>query len=190
MKTLKTMTWRVLLIGCVAALVTAGVTAFRNQSQGYDYEASISKLRRIGQALQLYREEWGVKPVAERRTYSDAGLPPSFTVLSSSAYSDKPWHLDKSVFRVASPQKPWDKSAMHFSPLYLPEMAQRVGYADRYAQALQSRGEMLPVLADLNGNSVAEYAANRDLRAVVLRLNGSVEVVEYSSTDQWDLWNR
>jgi hypothetical protein len=49
---------------------------------------------------------------------------------------------------------------------------------------------MLPVVADLNANSVAEYSGDRNLRAVVLRLNGAVEVVGYSSTDPWDLWNR
>jgi hypothetical protein len=190
MKTLKIVTWRVLLIGCIAALVIAGITAFRNQKQGYDYEASIAKLRRIGQALQLYREEWGVKPVAERRTYSDAGLPPSLAVLYSPAYSSKPWHIEKDYFKVAAPQKPFDKSAMHFVPLYLTEEFQRRGYSERYVEALRGRGEMLPVFADLNANSVAEYAGDRNLRAVVLRLNGAVEVVGYSSTDPWDLWNR
>ncbi|MEW5882713.1 MAG: hypothetical protein AB1725_00625 [Armatimonadota bacterium] len=190
MKTLKVISWRALLVGTVVAVAAAGITAFRNQNQGYDYEASIAKLRRIGQALQLYRQEWGVKPMEERRTYSDAGLPPSLAVLYSPAYGSKPWHIEKGYFKVAAPQKPFDKAAMHFVPLFLTEEFQRRGYPERYVEALRGRGEMLPVFADLNANSVAEYAGNRNLRAVVLRLNGAVEVVEYSSTDQWDLWNR
>ncbi len=187
MKTLKTMTWRVLLIGCIAALVTAGVTAFRNQNQGYDYEASISKLRRIGQALQLYREEWGVKPVAERTHASDAGLPPNIEVLSSNP--NAPWYVPRETFRVASPNEFSARSEIHFQQTYWgTELEKQLG---PMAEFLTARGERLPILVDINSASAAEFVGTRKdgINYVVLRLDGSVEVVRHRRQTKHDiLW--
>ncbi len=189
MKTFKTMTWRVLLIGCIAALVTAGVTAFRNQNQGYDYEASISKLRRIGQALQLYREEWGVKPVAERRTYSDAGLPPTIAlpaVLEGYAWS---YPGGSELLRVAQPNGVFANMNVHFMQLYGPADREEAEKAAYY----RLRGERLPIVADLNmnrGSDLAKNRASRDLKAIVLRLDGSVDVVTFDNVGAWPLLER
>jgi hypothetical protein len=179
MKTLKILTWRVLLIGCIAALVTAGITAFRNQKQGYDYEASIAKLRRIGQALQLYREEWGVKPVAERRTYSDAGLPPFMLNLLTSPYRPEEGF---EIFRVAQPNSFSRSVGTHLYQVYIPP--QMPDTAPTPADVFVRRGESLPVLVDLNMNAKQEPGR---LKAIVLRLDGTVEVVSFVWADAQQL---
>ncbi len=182
MRTLKTVTWRVLLIGCVATLVTAGVTAFRNQNQGYDYESSISKLRRIGQALQLYREEWGVKPVGERENLSDAGLPPYG--LYALMQPGKPWSLPKDAFLLDQPHAGFE--LLHL-PVHFMVMFPSFN-GDAPPSLLRERGEQLPIVADISMNSSEDLLRQpEDLEALVLRLDGSVELVRWNKRVRFDL---
>ncbi|MEW5882712.1 MAG: hypothetical protein AB1725_00620 [Armatimonadota bacterium] len=179
MNTLKVISWRVLLVGTVFAVIVAGITAFRNQNQGYDYEASIAKLRRIGQALQLYRQEWGVKPVEERRTYSDAGLPPFMLNLLTSPYRpDEGFE----IFRVAQPNGFSRSVGTHLYQVYVPP--QIPGTVHIPADVFARRGESLPVLVDLNMNPKQDPGR---LEAIVLRLDGTVEVISFGWTDAQQL---
>ncbi|MEW5882710.1 MAG: hypothetical protein AB1725_00610 [Armatimonadota bacterium] len=187
MNTLKVISWRVLLVGTVFAVIVAGITAFRNQNQGYDYEASFAKLRRIGQALQLYRQEWGVKPVEERMHASDAGLPPKLTVLS--ADPNAPWYVPRDTFTVESPNEFSARFETHFQQSYWDaEWEKRLG---SMAEFLTARGERLPILVDINGSTAADFVAMPEggINYVILRLDGSVEVVRHRRQSKHDiLW--
>jgi hypothetical protein len=182
MKTLKIVSWRVLLIGCIAALVIAGITAFRNQNQGYDYQASIAKLRRIGQALQLYREEWGVKPVDERETISDTGLPPFG--LYALTQPGNPWSLPEEAFLLDQPHVGFEM--LHLPVHFMVMFPSFNGDAPR--SLLRERGEQLPIVADISMNSSQDMLRHpEDLEALVLRLDGSVELVRWNKRVRFDL---
>ena len=68
-------------IGMLASFALAGfITKAAPKGQNNKQEV-LDKLGRIGRALQLYRAEYGVLPVDQRKDYSDAGLPPTLDVL-------------------------------------------------------------------------------------------------------------
>jgi hypothetical protein len=170
--------WRALVAICIASVCAAGAVAFI-RADDYDLQASIAKLRRIGAALQIYRSEFGVIPVEKRSSPADAGLPPYIELLGKQP--DRPWSTPNGIndFRISSPVWPWTNmwaGGSHFNRLY------NLDDAPIYLSFYRTRGEMLPVLADLNINRAAgSFSTGDQLRAVILRLNGTVDVVSFTN---------
>lgn len=173
----------------------------------YDWNASRHKLEGIGAALQLYRKHVGIKPVAERKTLSDAGLPNDdvMSVLTKPGFA---WSIDADAFRPelgATLTK-----ATYAGDFCLPIESRRVmldaigpigspspihfvgtdgqavraaGYfdgitLDELPKWLQSRGEDLPVLVDNSPDILGEPSVSQPPQfALVLRLNGKVDRV-------------
>lgn len=140
----------------------------------YRAEDSISKLKKIGVALQLYRAEYGFLPVAQRKTYSDAGLPPSIATLT--LVQGKPWSLPLSTFQIGNPITP--DISVHFRELYYAEeIAAKHKFPD-IGYYLSHRGEELPVLQDMNYPDHELWSTNGvDFKTPVLRLDGTVELI-------------
>jgi hypothetical protein len=133
----------------------------------YDPAESASKLRRIGHALRLYREEFVPVPVAQRRSPEDASIPwPN--VLAQPGH---PWSLDPSDLKLSSVGHESTTSFSSFVfPLWnpeldlnklLPETGERQVYAVDFRFFPESRRDE-PVW-----------------QALVLRVDGTVEVLEY-----------
>jgi hypothetical protein len=135
----------------------------------YDPTESASKLRRIGHALRLYRDEHGSLPVPMRRTLADAGLPPSPATLAMPGHA---WSLRKEDFKL---------DAMGEEPL--PRSFSSFQYA--VADLEQNWAEILPLTGDRQIFAVDDRffpESRRDepvWQALVLRIDGSVEAVEY-----------
>lgn len=171
MKTMKTVNRSVGAFVVATALVL-GVSAFQ-QNKPRDPEEAFDKLRRIGAALQLYRAEYGSKPVAERLTFSDAGLPPRWSVF---LLPGRPWTLSEKDFELSyAPDKGIDFTTLYWRSSLYGELGDISGY-------YSSRGEDLPVMADEEFNKflpVGEYVRS----SPVLRLCGTVELIRYDSRD-------
>jgi hypothetical protein len=182
----RTAAWWCILAFTVGAAVF--VYAFR-PPQGvpdYDYVASIKKLERIGAALQVYRTNHAPKPVAQRSDANSAGLPSSIVHLCEKG---KPWTVSEgmSAFQVKQFGRLYSATGCHFQMLYWPsKLTAQLGDLGVY---LRERGEELPILADLNMNTIEEMSGPNDqLKAVVLRLNGKVEVVTWDNMKPNDLF--
>jgi len=173
----------IVLTGLV--LATGGVLAWMNARSAapaagqdpYDYETSIAKLKKVGQALQIYRAEYGFKPVAERKTYSDAGLPPSMSVLAWAGHSwSLPGGLDE--FRVPNPSDAMPGPGSHFTEMYW-KPSESLGDMTPY---FASRGEDLPIMMDVNMNRARDLMdRSRQLPAVILRLSGKVDRITFDN---------
>jgi hypothetical protein len=154
----------------------------------YDYETSIRKLRAIGAALQIYRQEYGYLEPALRRTSRDAGLPDSCVMLGQQGFA---WSLREGAqaFSVAKPSWPSGRtgSPFHFTKLYIspPFETEHRTTSEWFAR----RGERLPIYADLNMNSIESRADKHNTmqRAIILRLNGEVEIVEFDWMGNLDI---
>ena len=183
----------IVLTGLV--LATGGVLAWMNArseapaagQDPYDYETSIAKLKKIGQALQIYRAEYGFKPVAERKTYSDAGLPYALDVLAEPGHA---WSLPEGRSTFTLPGALYGDSWLNFGHLYWTPAGN--SFLFDLAPNLARRGESLPILADFNPGMRLEGRADapRMQPAVVLRLDGSVEVVVWDSANKRDIYER
>lgn len=144
---------------------------------------SLQRLQRIGNALQIYRTEYGFKPVGERESYVDAGLPPSYSVLGFSGHA---WSLEDGMeaFKVAQPN--WlhqGQGWLHFSQMYWGPEEYSVG--GNLAPIFKGRGEKMPILADFNVESRSEMRDPKLLhKAAVLRLDGTVDVILYEKKFQ------
>jgi len=173
----------IVLTGLV--LATGGVLAWMNArseapaagQDPYDYETSIAKLKKIGQALQIYRAEYGFKPVAERKTYSDAGLPPSFDALAEPGHA---WSLPEGMEDLRLPgQRLPAEFAISFWSLYWQYETDYPGPSQN--DLYRSRGEQLIVLGDCNPVVGTPRGSRSEI--VVLRLDGTVDVLTYDKSD-------
>ena len=179
------LTGLVLATGGVLAWMNARSAAPAARQDPYDYETSIAKLKKIGQALQIYRAEYGFKPVAERKTYSDAGLPPSILVL---AKAGRIWSLPEGIATFTLPDARYDQgNPISFSSLYWgPE-----GNSEMFdlSAAYAERGERMPILADFHPAMVAGRGAEV-VPAILLRLDGTVEITQYNRKVPHDVYAR
>lgn len=165
-------------LGLLVAVMLAG------QANAYDYDTARVKLLQIGRALQLYRAEQTVKPVAERKTFKDCGLPDSLTRLCRPGHS---WSLpsDRSTFRVPTPL--FRGQDTNFNKMYwdAPAIIDRFGSMSHF-YAL--RGERLPILADFNMNSADDFRNDgTPIKALILRLDGTVDLVTFRSGHDLEL---
>lgn len=180
----------VCLTGGISLYLWANAQGARN----YDLRETQMKMAKIGQSLALYREEYKPLPVDRRKTYSDAGLPPTLLVFIQE--KGRKWSLPDGMetFRISAPFGLYDikdnPNATHFSRLYwTPEHYKRLGDISSF---FASRGDELPILADFSINTDAEFAdrSAKTLRAVVLRLNGKVDVVVFKHNEHLDILRR
>ncbi|HQU17453.1 MAG TPA: hypothetical protein PLA92_00195 [Fimbriimonadaceae bacterium] len=188
-----TLLWRGLLVTFVIVAVAAFARTMSSYSNhDYDYEASRAKLLAIGRALQLYRAEVEVLPPAQRTKWSDAGLPLTCTILT---LPGKTWSLAEGYqsFRVAKPNRGIENGAgakgTHFQRLYYdPRGYEKLGDISMF---FSSRGEKLPSYADTNMNSIEdEVTPGKQLKALILRLNGEVDLVTYTMDERFSLLKR
>lgn len=155
---------------------------------GYPYQDSRRKLEAIGRALQIYRAEQIVKAPEYRVDFRDAGLPHSVLVLLREG---QPWTVEggQDTLLVLFPNRVTDGLKSQFTKLYWPvEQYEKWGDLEPY---FKERGEKLPILADLNMNSVEDMVKpNAVLKALILRLNGEVQIVEFPVQDRMALLRR
>ena len=161
--------WSALVAATAVSASLPFVVAMTRSQPEYDYALSRHKLETIGRALQLYRQEYGIKPISERRDYSDAGLPFHLRQL---AHPNRTHPIPVDSFFL-----PWDQAegmASSFIQLYRPTGEPG---AQQYAHLFASRGEKLPIFADLHMNGEAELTGKVPSKALILRLDGTVELV-------------
>ena len=173
----------------VLTLVVVTSLGYLRSRPRYDIEGSVHKLRRIGNALQLYRhfQVPGMRPIPKDAV--QAGLPRRLVDLL--APGDK-WGLGEDIhaFSVAQPTRSLAKGSVHFTQLYWwPDTQRALGLPDM-AERLRTRGEALPVMADFNMISSDEYRRAEQVRVVVLRLGGEVDLVEIPTNKLRELWRR
>lgn len=155
-------------------IVRPGATSgSRLQERAYNADVSRANLQRIHQALTIYRQESGVKPVSEWRTISDAGVPPHPLVLAMEGH---PWTIPIETLQITGSDhhSPGGKP-----PVYGSYFLDRSIAGDKYTKRLEKylhRGEDLIYLWD------SHYSPEKDLRGdswntLVLRLEGTIEVV-------------
>lgn len=142
---------------------------------GYSLEESRSKLVSLGQSLQAYRALHGTKPVTQRQTLADAGLPTNPYDLIEPG---NPWSLEggMSALRISHPRWDWeqDHNSSHFTyPVY--------GNKNGLPSLLQEKGEKLVFAYDNNTDPMEMWGKTGTHRYLVLRIDGTVELVESSS---------
>jgi hypothetical protein len=168
----------------LAGLVSAGPRAPErpgSQERAYDADASRAKLERIHRALSLYRQEHGVKPVAEWRTMADAGLPPHPFVLAFE--QGRPWSLPMDTFEVeGSDQAVTGKRPPTFFCYFLARPISKAS-ADRHERFLHRGEELIYLVDDHLTPWKQQVGGDRRFDVLALRLNGTVEVVTMDGAD-------
>jgi hypothetical protein len=163
--------WSALVATTAVCAAMPVLVAMKPQGRAeYDYALSRQKLETIGRALQLYRQEYGIKPVEDRRDFSDAGLP---FYLIQLAHPNRSHPIPKDTFLM--PYDVGKNYASSFVQLYRvpgqPEF-------DVRSPLFAERGEKLAIFVDLNMNGEAEVTGKAPSKALVLRLDGTVDLVE------------
>lgn len=155
----------------------------------YDLDETRRDFAAIGSAIRLYREEQDVKATSAWKLPRDAGLPHDPFVLLS---PNKPWSL--------APDKllnPTGRTA-HLGKIgnsYLPLMwGPEIGSGSndpaifRDYSMLATRGEMLPIFVDYDIQAESNLFNMKDRKpAVILRLNGDIDIVLYDPSDPMDI---
>lgn len=164
------------IILSLAMMSTLTVVALATPSRHaqYDMQAAKNRLKVISNAIQLYRQEYGYKPVEVRKCAADAGLPPSgLEIMDPNNNVDKPWHLALSQMQVPHPVKLFDNAVNHYLLVWpVPDHA-----IEGLDAMYRVRGEEMPIVADVNMNTSESISANGRIRALVLRLNGQIDEV-------------
>lgn len=164
---------------------SVGKTTQIAPAPSYDWEASRRNLERIGAALQLYREEVDVLPAASRNTYVDAGLPYEIFTLARS--TNRAWSIEPSSFQVTEVQAHPARPRNEYMVLYKTEWNPDVPGFD---VALRQRGDRLPILMDFNMYSSKQSFHGETVPVLILRLDGTVEQVEFTPYDYSALLQR
>jgi hypothetical protein len=175
---------RLLIVATLgAALFAIGGWIVRDNG-AYDVEQTKNKFRTIYRALELYREAYPPKPASEWRTYSDAGLPPYLLWLAT--VQGQPWSIPNGSienFRVSNPVFLSIDSPrrMHLGDTY------RAGDAAAQAEIdaiLRARGMEFPFLIDRNVTRESDWKDHtvREVQAIVMRLNGRIDIIRYDRT--------
>lgn len=145
----------------------------------YDRATAINRLRRIGKEIQKYRKKVGVKPVGQRRSITDAGLPKDYDWLKV-AKSLVGTNTLRSPSAVLStfPQVPITDYSVLLTDYKL--MTNR-------EELWAKRGDRLPIVMDMTMYPVdvvtSAGQARVPLKVLVLRLSGSVEEGEFQFLD-------
>lgn len=159
------------LIVAISAPVLALVA--RGSSGDYDEARNRAQLEKIGRALQMYRAEYGFVEPARRQTYSHAGLPPRIGQMAF--ITGKPWSLTLSDIKPATYRSP---NPGTFSQMYWgPE---RYHVQGDVSSLYRTRGERLIVMMDLETDPGLWKSADGIREALVLRLDGTVDKIQFN----------
>lgn len=177
---------RAAIVVSLGLLLTSGLSAFGGTRPDYDPTESRAKLEAIGRALQIYRQEHGVKPVEERLTMADAGMPQDIFVLAQPGHV---WSLPdgEATFKLSGVKIP-HLGRSDFMMSYLNGWA-RGQRGEDYRALLPTRGEQLLVMYDSH-RSVDSGLNPPDRRVIVLRLDGSVEEIVYVDRGLGSIWSK
>jgi hypothetical protein len=177
---------RAAIVASLGLLLTSGLSAFGGAKPDYDPVESRAKLEAIGRALQIYRQEYGVKPVGERRTMADAGMPRDVFVLAQPGHA---WSLPdgEATFKLSGVRIPHLGRSDYFMPYLSGWMRGERG--DGYRALLSGRGESLIVMYDSH-ISVDSGLTPPARRVLVLRLGGTVEEIVYTDRGFSSIWSQ
>lgn len=169
---------KVTLAALGLAIVAALAGWLARQERPYDVESVRSKFEKIGRALALYREESGTRPVEQWTRWSDAGLPPEMLWLAT--VRDRAWSIPEgsTVFEVENPTFPIKNKLTFHYPFNKRAFPDDNAVVDRI---LCERGLATPVLIDFNVSRRSDLTDTTKvmLKALVLRLDGRIELIEY-----------
>lgn len=177
----------VVLLGCVheQEKLSANPTTEVDWSapdRDYDWKEAEAKLKRIGQAIQLYRAQHKPKPVRDRKSYADTGLPSRAEGWGSLGVAKEDWFVKTRM--SAAPVK-------RFSDFTFVCEAVNRFFGDAQSDVWSKRGEDVPIIVDKNMYSFDELrAATKEKRRVdilILRLGGKVERARVQLDDYVDL---
>lgn len=145
-----------------------------------DFERESKPMREIEKALQVYRQNHGLKPVDRRSDLKDAGMPMAFLdqVLPVPKAT---WVLNTGV---SGPR------AERYMFIYMQLFQMPPAELKRL---LRSRGEDLPILLDLQSSWNAGRAIKGEPEresVLILRLGGKVDLVKMKPFDYKDLFER
>lgn len=171
--------------GLIACFTFAEVVKNALPKGQNDSQETLDKLARIGRALQIYRQEFGVLPASQRADYIDAGLPFSLSVLGSDP--SKAWYVDPANFSVPNPAVPGPYS---FRELYYRKEAYGTRLLPPMGEIYKERGESLPVLEVTDWVPNEVWLQDTDVTLPVLRLDGSVVMITRNTRKMWDVWEK
>lgn len=157
-------------------------------SKTAEWEIARNNLKAIGLALGMYRADCDVKPPAQRRSLSDAGLPLDARAMLSIIPVER---------RFVNRNKDWLGRPSDATQFTLVIYGFANMHPDKLAQLLSTRGEDLPVIS-YSGigtaySSIEAYEAARSktpIPGLVLRLNGEVAEVMNTFTDPFEFVQR
>lgn len=154
---------------------TAANFDYEAMAQSYDWETSRQNLYFIGKALKVYRRKHTPKPVAERRTAADAGLPPN--LMEDLGLAGAVWITPGTrQFPKDGLIPPFGHGWLRTTYGFATEGVVDPGAGNR--TIWQKFGERVVVLVDWNAYTAESLApaqaVGRKLRCLVLRLDGTV----------------
>jgi hypothetical protein len=151
------------------------------------WRPSRRNLEAIGRALQIYRQECDVKPPELRKTYADAGIPPTIGALVKPGHK---WTLQETSLFI-DPRSLEDLHKGTFSLGYdysfLPFDYLSKSLKGRAGEALAARGEALPIIVDYCMYPTSGRPEG-PLHVWILRLDGRVEQADVDPKDMLDLY--
>lgn len=182
---LRAVFWWLLVVGfalTVVLVLTSGPAE-------YDYAISKHKLEVIGKAIQLYRSELPTVPLSKVKTIYDVGLPPLAAILAKPGHR---WSLIEGIsgLQLSKREKFLHGNVLSFNQLYWTPAVEKKFGLPNIVERLHTRGERLPILADMNAGQFESYGLRPKVPIVVLRLNGIVEVVEVDGRNMSDIWRK
>jgi hypothetical protein len=145
--------------------------------KSYDWEASKDKLRRIGQAISLYREEYPPQPISKRANHRDAGLPNRLDGLLEPGHK---WSLTKDSLFLTQVSQQRGRRNSDFV-----ELAWYTDRRDSFGFEWSERGDKIPILLDLNmyeGSNLFRPLRG-DLDVLCLRLDGTIDRIKFEPFD-------
>lgn len=172
----------------IAPPKTAADFDYDAMMRGYDWATSRQNLEMIGRALREYRRQHKPKPVAERQCAADAGVPDtSFKLQRAMSVPPELWFTRGSQFPQAALAAPYGQgfvASTYGFPAFRFQPQKRVW---------STFGERMPILVDWNAYTPkalrAAYDSARKLRCLVLRLDGTVELITVRPLDEKDMLN-
>lgn len=169
-----------------SSIIAGGIKAAEKQTS-YNVTESKNKLITIGQSLSMYRNAHGFKPTSEWNLPTDAGLPENILDLAKPGHV---WSLvgGEEAFKLAGVIIP-GMGAMDFQHAY-PFKGLPIGENSPYASLgaiMKAQGTRMPVLIDPHFGMQAKYSKEAKYTAMVLRMDGTVDVVSYNPADVLDV---
>lgn len=144
-------------------------TTFTPVQDPFDWGWAEARLQTIGRKITAFRREVGKpKPIANRRGWKDAGLPPPSILVEQ---HNPKYGIPTDLLRNPKPcHAAPSKTATDLHLLY---MGVFPSLAEAQAKAYSRRGEEIPIIVDWTMIS-GEVGAKSKVEVLILRLNGTV----------------